>query len=88
MRFCKIGLVMCLNQDRGGTEMIRNNFGVSQPRPSDGENQLRCVYLDPGQEFQWFTDQCYRHLNFVCQYCAYVSILYSSEFWAFYEIRM
>jgi hypothetical protein len=56
------------DQFGGGTEMSYSHFDLKQPRPADGLNQLRCVYIDPRYSFAWYTGDCSLPYDFVCQF--------------------
>ena len=62
------GHIFSLNTETGGTEMTTNNFGATQPQPTaGGQQRLKCVYLNPQQNYEWATAACETNFSYVCQ---------------------
>jgi len=70
-RFIFVGLAKNLfywMDETGGTEMTLNYFGPQQPQPTDGKSQLKCAYMDPKQQHNWFAASCATNFSYICQY--------------------
>jgi len=70
-RFIFLGLAKNMfywMDETGGTEMTSNFFGDKQPQPTDGKSQLKCVYINPKINYNWFTASCATNFSYICQY--------------------
>jgi hypothetical protein len=48
--------------------MTTNNFGATQPQTTaGGQQRLKCVYLNPQQNYEWATAACETNFSYVCQ---------------------